>query len=96
MAQVDFSQNTIGKCLCMECPVQVKSQCARQKYEHSKSMEGMPRPDDVPGVYCATGKAHCSDLNAVQQCLCSGCLVWAEYDIHSNHYCARGSASQTA
>lgn len=96
MANVDFSQDTLSKCRCIQCPVQSQSQCAKDKMQQISQIHSMPNPEQVPGVYCATGKAHCSDLNAVQQCLCPGCMVWADYNIHSNHYCARGSAAQTA
>jgi hypothetical protein len=41
----------------------------------------VPNPEDVPGIYCSTGKARCQDLNFERQCICGSCEVWKEYDI---------------
>ncbi|HOD69760.1 MAG: DUF2769 domain-containing protein [Bacteriovoracaceae bacterium] len=92
MPKVDFTQDNIARCLCGECPVQAKSKCARDLYEKSIKMEGLPKPEQVPGLYCASGKATCTDLDIVQFCKCPGCLVWSDYNLKSNHYCYRGSA----
>jgi len=94
MPKVDFIKENISRCLCGECPVQVKSKCAHDLYEKAKKIEGMPAPEQVPGMYCSSGKATCTDLDAVQHCFCPGCLVWADYGLSSNHYCIRGSAEK--
>lgn len=95
MPNVDFTKDNIGKCLCGECPVQVQSACAKEKYAEAQKAKGMPRPEQVPGLYCSSGKATCKDLNWVEHCLCPGCLVWAENSLKTNHYCSRGSADQS-
>ena len=78
MPKVAFSKENIGKCLCGECPVQVQSTCAKEKYAEAQKVQGMPTPEQVPGLYCSSGKATCQDLRWVEHCLCPGCLVWAE------------------
>ncbi len=79
----------------MERPVQAGSSCIMDKKAKAmqKEMAHM-EPVDIPGLYCATGKATCQDLKLTRQCLCSGCMVWAEYNLSSNHYCAWGSSEE--
>jgi hypothetical protein len=43
-------------------------------------------------VFCATGKASCTDLDHNQACLCPSCLVWEENNLQSMYYCLKGSA----
>jgi hypothetical protein len=33
-------------------------------------------------------------LHLTKRCNCSGCMVWAEYHLSSNHYCAWGSSEE--
>ncbi|MZP67146.1 MAG: DUF2769 domain-containing protein [Bacteroidales bacterium] len=95
MAKVDYTKNNIDHCLCGKCPVQINSKCAHDMYNNIKDIQSLPKPEQVPGIYCSSGRATCNDLQVVQNCLCPGCLVWADYSLASNHYCARGSAAQT-
>lgn len=56
---------------------------------------GMPSPDAVPRVYCATGTATCGDLDFEQQCLCpKTCEVYRESELSAWKYCQRGSAAE--
>jgi hypothetical protein len=61
------------------------------------SMRGMsPEPSEFPGMYCANGKAVCSDLDQNQMCKCVDCEVWKENDLGSgqpgNYFCQNGKA----
>ncbi|HSK47900.1 MAG TPA: DUF2769 domain-containing protein [Coriobacteriia bacterium] len=97
MKEVEYSQENVAKCWCGQCPVQKESDCAKDRYAKAKEQlagGAMPEPDQMPGLYCATGKATCPDLNPMERCLCAQCLVWGESGLVSNHFCALGSAQQ--
>lgn len=101
--KVPYTSANIKKCRCSECPVQADSQCAQDKLKSSKQkMENMPAgevppPEDVPGIYCSTGKATCQDLDPDKQCICGTCEVWKEYGLKdsdpNNHFCHNGRAT---
>lgn len=100
---VPYARSNIEKCMCSQCPVQADSKCAQEKLQSSgKEMENMPGgevpdPEDVPGIYCSTGKATCQDLNFDRQCICGTCEVWKEYGLEkinpNNHFCQHGKAT---
>ncbi|MCE7698885.1 MAG: DUF5518 domain-containing protein [Methanobacterium paludis] len=98
---IEFKPDNIQKCLCTTCPVQEESECVKEKAKTFKEMmqsEGdmMPHPIDVPGMYCANGKATCEDLDATKMCQCTNCLVWKENDLESaelkGYFCRDGKA----
>jgi hypothetical protein len=101
--KVPYTTSNINKCMCSECPVQADSQCAMDKLRKSKKEAEKlpagqaPNPEDVPGIYCSTGKARCQDLNFERQCICGSCEVWKEYDLKdvdpNNHFCQHGSVA---
>ncbi len=100
--KVPFTEETIKKCICPQCPVQGKSQCVKNKLGNMKEiMKGigkgkMPKSGDVPGVYCSTGAAACKDLDTGQMCICGGCPVFGEYNLTGGkpvfYYCRDGMA----
>ena len=92
MRPVEYTQDNIDKCWCGQCPVQADSECAAAMYEASLDSAELPPPAKLGGLYCATGKAVCDDITPVNLCNCPACLVWAEHDLASNHYCVRGMA----
>lgn len=97
MVNVEFNMENIQRCLCPGCPVQAKSDCVMDKLKKLKSQKGeTPDPEDVPGVYCATGKATCENLDPNQMCQCDKCEVWKEYKLDEgepgSYYCAEGKA----
>lgn len=97
MEHVEYSKENVTKCWCGQCPVQKQSTCAKDLYQQAEPMmnEGqMPPEEKMPGLYCGTGKAKCSDLKPVERCLCPECLVWGEHQLLANHYCVQGSAEQ--
>lgn len=54
----------IQRCLCPGCPVQAKSECVQDKLSKMQLKSGgTPSAEDVPGVYCGTGKATCDGLD---------------------------------
>jgi hypothetical protein len=98
---IEFNQENIAKCLCPGCPVQADSECAKEKLmklqEIMQSEEKtMPTPEDVPGVYCATGKAICTDIDPSKECQCPNCPMWKEYDLENGKpagvFCRDGKA----
>ena len=99
MKEVEYSQENVAKCWCGQCPVQKESACAQERFAQAKEQLDrgeMPPPEQMPGLYCATGKATCTDLKPVERCLCAQCLVWGEGRLVANHYCALGSAQEVA
>ncbi|NLO26659.1 MAG: DUF2769 domain-containing protein [Actinobacteria bacterium] len=92
MDKVDYSEENAAKCWCSQCAVQASSDCARSLYQQAKDAQGLPPPERLPGLYCATGKASCTDLAVVNMCNCPACLVWAENHLQGNHYCHLGTA----
>ena len=97
---VPFTRSNIKRCRCSLCPVQADSDCVQDKLQSSKkamenvSSEEILSPEDVPGIYCATGEAVCSGLNFDRQCICNTCEVWKEYNLKdadpNNHFCQHG------
>jgi hypothetical protein len=89
----------LQKCICKTCPVQAESVCAKQKkMKVQKMMESKMLPDAemVAGVYCATGKSSCGDLDFSKMCQCNECPLWEECDLISGqpmgYYCRDGQA----
>lgn len=92
---VAYTQENIDKCWCGNCPVQIRSACAKDLYEASKQDDHLPAPERLGGLYCSTGRTICDDTVPTNLCNCAACLVWAENGLASNHYCVRGSAQET-
>ena len=62
-----------------------------------ESMRGMnPEPSDVPGMYCASGTATCSDLDSGKMCNCPNCDVFKENNLKQGepggYFCQKGAA----
>jgi len=47
--------------------------------------------DRVPGMYCLTGEALCTDLDFRKICQCTSCPVWEEYGLRNKYYCKSGN-----
>ena len=96
--KIEFTRENISKCVCPQCPVQAESECAQTKMKKlQESMTGMsPEPSDVPGVYCSTGKATCSDLDPNKLCNCPNCNVFKENNLEKGepggYFCQNGRA----
>lgn len=95
---VPFTAYNFGKCLCPQCPVQRNSDCVTKLRKNLRGTlnENAPSHEDIPGLYCSTGKTSCTDLDFDQNCLCGGCPVFGEYaladKLPSVYYCHAGSA----
>lgn len=96
---VPFIQDTVKNCLCPSCPVQDDSQCVKgkmEKLENAKKSGSGLNPQDIPAVYCSSGKATCQDINTSRSCICPGCSVFEHYNLNSGkpvlHYCRDGKA----
>ena len=60
-----------------------------------EQIEGMaPRPDDMPGPYCANGASVCKDFDYSKQCLCSSCQVYQDSNLNkgkpTSYFCRDG------
>ncbi|MBE0476192.1 MAG: DUF2769 domain-containing protein [Coriobacteriia bacterium] len=96
MRAVRFTDENIRECLCGQCPVQARSECADRMYRASGRAEGkVPSdPRSLPGLYCSIGLAVCDDLDFPRACECPRCLVWGRHGLAGNHYCALGKPGQ--
>jgi hypothetical protein len=96
MPKVDFNMDNIKKCQCTVCPVQAQSECVAKKMKILKKQmsQSVPKPEDVPGVYCSQGQAVCKDLDPGKACVCPTCAVWTENNLQSNYYCQKGNAEK--
>jgi hypothetical protein len=93
----------IKKCLCSKCPVQIESQCVKDKLKimlliTQQDLDSPMRMDEtrVPGVYCSTGKANCIDIDLEKVCKCNDCPVWEGHDLKisspGRYFCRDGKA----
>lgn len=99
MSKVDFSVENLQKCICKTCPVQADSECVKEKMLNiSEMLESgeMADAEMVPGLYCASGKTSCPDLDMSKMCQCNECPIWEECDLVSGeplgYYCRDGEA----
>lgn len=88
MGKIEFTGENVMKCLCPNCPVQADSKCVMDKVKKMDEMmsedvdiASMIGPEDVPGVYCASGKSSCSDLYFHEECKCVDCPIFKENDL---------------
>jgi hypothetical protein len=91
MGKIDFSMENIKKCLCSKCPVQIESQCVKDKQKimlliTQQDLDSPMRMDEtrVPGVYCSTGKAICKDIDTKKDCKCDECSIWNKYKLENS------------
>lgn len=99
VSKVEFNRENLEKCICNTCPVQAESKCAGEKMikvQEILKKDEMPLREMFPGVYCATGKASCKDLDYSKMCQCNDCPLWIEYDLVDGepmgYYCRDGEA----
>jgi len=96
--KVPFTKSNVSGCKCPGCPVQSGSSCvAAQLVSLNESLAKNPLPpEQIPGLYCSTGKASCGDILTERGCLCGDCPVFFEYELKTrrplNHYCKDGAA----
>jgi hypothetical protein len=103
MGEVDFNNENVMKCLCTGCPVQGTSECVKGKIQKMQEMMAedidiatVIGPEDVPGLYCASGEASCTDLYYHEECQCPQCPVFKENELADGkpvgYYCRDGKA----
>ena len=100
--KVPYAVTNIERCMCPQCPVQADSACTLDKIGNLKNemkslgKDKAPEPYKVPGVYCSSGTATCSDLDPNRDCICKTCSVWDDYCLeHANtimYFCNNGRA----
>jgi hypothetical protein len=98
-SKVPFTEASIEKCRCGYCPVQSDSNCIKQvESQLPKNRKKVPlKHEEVPGVYCASGKATCNDLNFKSSCVYGTCSIFnEEYHFADNspagYFCKGGKA----
>ncbi len=101
--KVPYNVTNIERCMCPQCPVQLDSVCTLDKIGNLKNemkslgKDEVPEPYKVPGVYCSSGTATCSDLDPNRDCICKTCSVWEENCLeHANtimYFCNNGRAT---
>jgi hypothetical protein len=104
MLKIDFNRENLDKCLCPGCPVQKESNCIKdqviemEEVSHDIDIDSgvMIGPDEVPKLYCSTGKSKCNDLYTHEECQCPQCDVWKENDLEVRgapaYFCVNGRA----
>lgn len=101
--KVPFAIENLKRCICGQCPVQIKSKCVKEKLDAAaklmsdpKKAKVMPKPKDIPRLYCSSGKASCKDIDANQMCICGSCAVWNEHVLAdarpTMYFCLEGKA----
>ena len=96
--RVPFTIANIKKCVCGKCPVQANSQCSKNKMaDIAEALGHSPlQAAAIPGLYCATGKAACTDLDMSKMCMCGACPIYDEYSLATTtpmgYYCRDGKA----
>jgi hypothetical protein len=57
----------------------------------------MPKPEDLPGPYCANGVAVCKDLDFSKACICTSCEVYKDFNLMKgkpmSYFCKDGKAT---
>jgi hypothetical protein len=97
VVKVPFIADNVSKCLCPGCPVQARSKCvAELKSGLTDALKKNPlKHGEIPGLYCATGKAMCTDIDPKKDCLCSDCAVFSRYGLANGkpdmYFCKEGA-----
>ncbi len=101
--KVPYAVTNIERCMCPQCLVQADSVCTLDKIGNLKNemkslgKDEVPKSPQVPGVYCSSGTATCSDLDPNRNCICKTCSVWEENCLeHANtimYFCNNGKAT---
>lgn len=102
MPVVPFTEDNAMKCICSRCSVQINNKCSKEKMETIKKLMAggkkgpMPKPQDVPSLYCSGGKSACKDLDFKQMCICGSCPLWSKYKLPTGkpvaYYCRDGKS----
>ncbi|APV43725.1 hypothetical protein Dform_00365 [Dehalogenimonas formicexedens] len=95
---IPFNTETVMKCQCTKCPVQADSACVKGKMSGMKAamMKNPLQKEDVPGMYCSTGRATCGDTDFSKMCICMTCPIWEEYKLAEGkpmgYFCRDGAS----
>jgi len=98
--EVPFTMENASKCVCSKCPVQSDSKCVKKLMgkltETVKKPGAMPKPKDMPGLYCSVGKTSCKDIDPNKSCICATCAIFTTYRLPMwkpiYFYCKSGKA----
>ena len=99
MPEVAFNVDSVTRCVCPSCPVQMKSNCARQLMPNLKkdALNGNPlKAEATPAAYCGGGRTSCQDFDYAKDCLCNVCPVYIQHKLKGGspdmYYCRDGIA----
>ena len=100
MEEIEFTPENIMKCHCSQCKVQRGSGCVKDSMvllQEKALGSGLVEPEEYPGLYCATSKSHCNDLNRNEKCMCIECSIWKVNDLESGlptgYFCLNGRST---
>jgi hypothetical protein len=98
-SKIPFSSSNVMRCMCPKCPVQANSVCIKSKIALLKEALTIDpiRPEDIPGMYCATGIAFCNDTDFSKMCSCPDCPIYIDYQLikgtPKKYYCRDGASN---
>ena len=98
--KIPFTSNYVSQCQCPKCPVQKSSKCAADLLKNlgeTLCRDKTPlKREEIPALYCSTGKATCGDLNPKQACICDTCKVYSSFKLGSKepggYFCRDGAS----
>lgn len=83
--------DTVTKCICYNCPVQIGSPCTKIGRDNglkikeasvdSELRKKIPDPKSLSGVYCSLGESPCKDLEFDKICTCPICENFIAYKL---------------
>lgn len=86
--QIAKTKENLKKCQCMHCPSYTTGCKIKNMPENIVSlMEGLKDSPHFEGMFCAFEKSNCIQEN--KGCLCVGCSIHKEYDLHQGGYCLK-------
>jgi len=93
--KVPFNIETVTKCICYKCPVQIGSPCAkmgidvgskiRESPADSELRKTIPPPKSLSGAYCSSGETPCKDFEFNKMCTCPVCEIFSGYKLRQNN-----------
>ncbi|MDP3879988.1 MAG: DUF2769 domain-containing protein [Dehalococcoidales bacterium] len=95
MADIPFTEEKVNQCICPSCPVESQSQCSAELLKGPR--HNPLKHEEVPGLYCAAGKAACPDLDFKKECICIACPVYMQYKLSGGkpplYFCRDGASA---
>jgi hypothetical protein len=69
---------------------------AAMQMQPNPPQTAMPSKEELPGVYCSSGRASCNDISMNKNCICPTCQVYKDFSLSNaspvEHYCFNDKA----